>query len=258
MAGRDAWFGSRLSVDGALATDIARATTKRLDDLSEQEIRTMARSHSIAMIRVVDRYKTRLQGDIAGSGIRNAARFSKTWRGRKLPAKDSMEPAGWFWNKAGVIINALTFGVEVTVRNRKYLAIPVGPAKAILERFLRQVARSARGSGLGRDAQGRYEALGGPVQVVCRALGVEKLEMRVDNGEGGQGYVLIAPGKTLTRTGRVSRRAGDDTVLFVLRRKAKIRGGRMRGAQLFQEFRKTFEGDFIAELITVLSPENKP
>ncbi|MET3665906.1 hypothetical protein [Caulobacter sp. 1776] len=258
MAGRDAWFGTRLSVDGALATDIARAAADRAGELSEHEMRVMARAHSVAMVKVVDRYKGKLQADIAGSGIRNAARFSKTWRGRKLPAKDSMEPAGWFWNKAGIIINALTYGVEVTVRNRKYLAIPVGPAKVILERFLRQVARSARSSGLGRDAQGRYEALGGPVQIVCRALGVEKLEMRIDNGEGGQGYVLVAPGKTFSRTGRQSRRGGEGTVLFVLRRKARIRGGRMRGAQLFEEFRKRFEGDFIAELVSVLGPENKP
>lgn len=258
MVNTSGWLGYRLTVDGALSTDIALGAAERSRDLSEQGMREMARSHSVAMVRVVDRYKKRLQGDVAQSGIRNASRMAKTWRGRKLPAKDTMEPAGWFWNKAGVIIQVLTDGAEITVRNRKYLAVPVGPAKAILTKFLRQVALASRGSGLGRDTDGRFQELGGAVAIVCRSLGVEKLEMRRDVGEGGAGYVLVAPGRSLTRTGRDRRRGGGDTVLFILRRRVRVRGGRMRGVNLFTEFRRTFEGDFIAELIAALPPEFKP
>lgn len=251
------WFGHRLTVDGALSTDIALATAQRVQDLSEDGIRVMARSHSIAMVRVVDKYKKRLQADIAGSGIRNAARFAKTWRAKKLPAKDSMEPAGWFWNKAREIITTLAYGAEIEVKNCKYLAIPVGPAKAILERFLRQVARGSRDSGLGRDREGRYSELGGSVATVCRALGVRQLEFRRDDGPDGRGFVLVAPGRSLTKTGRDRRRGGQDTVLFVLRRHATVRGGRIRGTALIEELKKSFEGDFIAELVNALPPENR-
>lgn len=255
MVAKHHWWGFKLGVDGALATDLALASQDRVRDHSEAGIRQMARSHSVAMGAVVKRYTGRLQADVAASGVTNAARLSKTWRGMRLPRnKDSMDPAGWFWNKAGTIITTLTDGAEITVKNRKFLAIPVGPAKTILRRFLRRVAHSSRDSYLGRDDRGRYEALGGAVAVVARDLGVPELEMRPD---GKSGFVLVAPGRSLTRTGRARKRYDGDTVLFVLRRRARVKGGRMRGDKLIAELRKTFELDFVAELIRALPPEFK-
>jgi hypothetical protein len=255
MVAKDHWWGFNLKVDGALATDLALATQERVMDHSEAGIRQMSRSHSLAMGAVVKRYTGRLQDDVAASGVTNARRLSKTWRGMKMPRnKDTMEPAGWFWNKAGTIIDVLTNGAEITVRNRKFLAIPVGPAKTIIRRYLRRVANSSRDSMVGRDIDGRYEGLGGAVAIVARDLGVPELEMRPD----AKGFVLVAPGRSLTRTGRARRRSEGDTVLFVLRRRARVRGGRMRGEGLIPELRKTFELDFVAELIKVLPPEFKP
>jgi hypothetical protein len=252
VVNRADWLGFRFTVDGAMATDIALATLDRAKELNEADFKTMARAHSGAMADVVAKYVQILRDDIAGGGFYAAVRLSRTWHGRKYPNKDTIEPAGYFWNKAGTIVDAFTLGVTITVRNRKFLAIPQGPAKAILRRYLRSVATSRRDSGLGRDDEGRYSELGGPVAIVAAALGLPKLDVRLDPKT--QRGVIVAPGRRFTRSGKAARGRGDDTVLFALTKQSRLRA-RIEGRKLVERLQKSFEGDFVAALIDELGPE---
>ena len=56
-------------------------------------------------------------------------RLAKTWRTRTYPqSADSLEPAGWVWTKAPVLIDAFDRGVTITAKGRRWLAIPTEAA----------------------------------------------------------------------------------------------------------------------------------
>jgi hypothetical protein len=78
---------------------------------------------------------------------------------------------------------------------------------------------------------------------VAQALGVERLEARIDRATGRG--VLVAAGRAVTRTGRRStaRRQPDDTVLFVLEKSATLRQ-RIRGRALLTDLQRRAEADF--------------
>lgn len=75
-----------------------------------------------------DRLKNALRADVAKSGIRNAARVSKTWRGRMYPDKPgTLEPAYVVSNKAPWIFESLEKGPLIRFKGGGGL-IPIGPA----------------------------------------------------------------------------------------------------------------------------------
>lgn len=245
MVNRADWIGFNFKVDGATLGDLVSGTEQRLEDLAQADMRRMARVHSNAAADIAVQYTKLLRDDIREGGFYAAARLSKTWHGRKYPDQDSIEPAIYFWNKAGTIVDAFSTGVTIHVRNRRYLAIPQGPAKAILRRFLTAVRNSNRDSGLGRNDEGHYEALGGPVAIVARALGVDHLDVRIDP-RTGRG-VIVAAGQRFTRSGRAGRGRGADTVLFVLSKQARLKA-RIRGRALVADLKKRFGPDFAAHV----------
>ncbi len=78
-----------------------------------------------------DRLKNALRADVAKSGIKNAGRVSKTWRGSIYPAKaGTLSPAYVVSNKAPWIFESLEKGPVITFKGGGGL-IPIGPATKI-------------------------------------------------------------------------------------------------------------------------------
>jgi hypothetical protein len=215
---------------GGLAEAMKRELARRAAE-AEAEI---GRANTAAARVVMRQYLQELREDIASGGFVNAQRLSKTWRGKVYPDhKDAIAPALFALNKAAEIIAAFELGMTIRARSRRYLAIPVGPAVAIVRRLNRPANRS-------RDASGRFIDEADKVMRVAAALGVDHLEAHFNRTGHG---VLVAPGQHLTRTGRVSRRSGPDTVLFILLPQATLHR-RIRGRALLANFDRRFGTDF--------------
>lgn len=231
---------------GGASTGWRDAAQQHASAYAAQSETRIARVHTAAMRTVIAGYKAELQADVAAGGFYNAARLAKTWRGVVYPSSTaSMEPAGLIWTKAGAIIDAFTYGETIVAHNARFLAIPTGPAKAIVRRLNADVARGA-----GRDAGGRFQRQASYVERVAQELGV-KLEVHVDP-RTGRG-VIVAPGVRLKgslfrRAGKTVRQAASgDTVLFLLVRQATLKR-RIRGRELLAEFGQRFPADIAAAI----------
>jgi len=65
--------------------------------------------------------------DVEQSGLGN--RLGKSWRVKVYPqAQNSLDPAGWVWTKAPVLIDAFDRGVTIRSRDGLWLAIPTKAA----------------------------------------------------------------------------------------------------------------------------------
>ena len=228
-------IGLTFESDGTASTfsGSLRAAVQRQAKTAEGVI---AEANTAAMRSVVRGYTDQLQADIAGSGMTNAARLAKTWQGRAYPdpGRASLSPGGYVFNRAELIVDAFTLGVTITAAGGRFLAIPVGPAKAIVRR-LNLAANRTR-------VDGRFADEAGTVQRVAQALSVPKLELRIDRRLGAG--VLVAPGHNLNDRARRFKRTAD-TVLFILVKQATLKR-RMRGRELLAELEARFPADFAA------------
>lgn len=252
---RTAWGFSRrdgvgfnLAVEGAGDSDLSLAFQGKLQSSIDADLQRLERVYWEAMDRVVQAGKGRLRADIVSAGFHRAQALSKTWRGFTYPkSKNSLEVAGWISTKFEQLIDVFENGAVIQATDGKYLAIPVGPAKAIIRRLNQGRNRS-------RNAFGKFEREANPVERVATALGVD-LEPRIDR-QTGKG-VLVAVSLRLTPTGRSAKRQdGTATPLFVLARQATLKP-RLRGMALVQEIERAFPNDFIRELAAALPPENR-
>ena len=234
-------FRSTLSVDGG-SGDFPSSAAQGFDVAAKNAETRIAIAHTAAIRVLMKQDVAKLRADVAGGGFYNGVKLSRTWQGRVYPTgKPSAEAAGYIVNRAATIIDAFALGVTITVVNAKYLAIPEGPAKAIVRRLNQAQNRT-------RDAFGRFDEESGTVMRVARALGVAKLEARIDKGTGRG--VLVAVGKSITRTGKMSAAKGarPDTVLFALVRAATLKQ-RIRGRALLAELQASAPADFDAALL---------
>lgn len=72
---------------------------------------------------VADELKTKLQADVANSGLANAGKLAKTWRSRIYPNRGD-NPAALISSKAPLIVEAFERGAEVVSPRGAWLAIP--------------------------------------------------------------------------------------------------------------------------------------
>jgi hypothetical protein len=225
----------RFDVTTDAGGDLAAATRAQMDAGSDAAFRQIAAVHTGAIQDIVKKDVGLLRADIQAGGFVNAVRLSKTWQGRSYPSrgKVSMEPAGYISTNAATIIDAFTLGLTIHAHDAQYLAVPEGPAKAVVRRLNQASNRS-------RTASGQFADEAGTVQRVAAALGVDRLEARIDKATGRG--VLVAAGRRLTRTGRGTKTRGDDTVLFVLVRQATLKT-RIQGRALLANLQARAPGD---------------
>jgi hypothetical protein len=225
------------------AGDVRAATLKRLQGDADDAEKRIAYAHTGAMQDVMKTNLAILRADVAAGGFYNGLKLSKTWQGRVYPSGGfSVEPAAYIFNKANVIIDAFELGVTITVQNRQYLAVPVGPAKAIIRELNKAQNR-------GRDDSGRFVDEAGTVERVATSLGYSKLIPKIDKALGAG--VLVAPGKSLNDRARRDGKS-QDTVLFILTKTATLKQ-RIRGRQLLAQFDTNFEAQFTAGISVRLS-----
>lgn len=242
--GRAGGAGISLSVDGREG-DVALALQGRLQETIDVQMRDLYGAYWRAMNRVVEAGKGRLRDDIVNGGFHNAAALSKTWRGNVYPSsKNSLEVAGWIYTRAGLIIDAFETATVIKVRgNAQFLAIPLGPAKAIVRRLQQQKRKGL----IGRNAWGKFEKDDSYVEQVAAALGVDLQPIIAADRRTG---VLIPASKlTLTPTGRAAKNQDRAaTPLFALAKVATLRK-RIRGRALLAEIMNNFPGDFVHALM---------
>lgn len=245
--------GLSLSVDGSAQSDVGLALQGRLQSSIDEELREIEAAYWRAMNRVVEAGKGRLRADVIAGGFHNAGALSKTWRGNVYPSsKNSLEVAGWLYTRAGLIIDAFETATVIKVRgNAQFLAIPQGPAKAIVRRLQAQKKKGLRG----RNSWGRFEKDDSYVEQVATALGVDLVPVIAPDRQTG---VLIAKTQlTLTPTGKAAKNQNRSaTVLFALTKTATLRK-RVRGRALLEEIASHFPGDFAQALAGELAPDNR-
>lgn len=239
--------GIKIEVEGRPG-DFALAMQGELQASIDRDLRALELAYWRAMDRVVQSGKGRLRADVVAGGFHQGAALSKTWRGQTYPrAKNSLDVAGFFFTKAGVIIDAFEMGVTIRVGSgAKFLAVPTAPAKAIIRRLRKAKMRGPREGGTGRDAFGRYTKDDSYVEQVASALNVDLVPILSRDGSGG---VLVAANDvTLTRTGREAKnQARRATPLFVLTKTATLRR-RIKGRAILEEIQRNFPGDFAQAL----------
>lgn len=231
--------GFKLSVDGTTG-DLGLAMQGRLQSSIDERLREIEAAYWRAMDRVVEAGKGRLRADVVAGGFHKAVALSKTWRGNTYPkGKDSLEVAGWIYTRAGLIIDAFSEATVIKAGgNHKFLAIPQGPAKAIVRRLQQQKKKGL----IGRNAWGRFEKDDSYVDQVGSALGVDLKVIVFPDRTGG--IIVAADNRTLTPTGLDARnQSRAATVLFVLTPTATLKK-RIKGRALLEEIRSHFPSDF--------------
>ena len=248
--------GLRIEVEGA-SGDFALALQGRLQQSIDNDYAKLERAYWAAMNRVVEAGKGRLRADIVAGGFHQGVALSKTWRATTYPsAKNSLDVAGWFHTKAGLIIDAFESGVTIRVSGgARFLAVPLPPAKAIIRRLRRAKMKGPRDGGLGRDSWGRFVKDDSYVDQVAGALGSDLVPIIARDGKSG---VLVAANDlTLTPTGKMSRtQSRPATPVFALTKVATLRR-RIKGRQILDEIAANFGPDFIHALAGELPPENR-
>ena len=244
--------GLRIEIDGAQG-DFALAMQGKLQASIDAQMRALEDAYWRAMNQVVETGKGRLRADIVAGGFHKGQALSKTWRGSTYPrSKDSLEVAGWLTTKIGLLIDVFDTGTVIRVAgNQQFLAIPLGPAKAIVRRLHRQRMRGLTG----RNAWGRFEKAGGYTEQVAQMLGVDLQPIIAPDRQSG---VLVAANElTLTSTGKAAKnQARAATPLFALVKIATLKK-RIQGRALLQEIERGFPADFARALAGALPPENR-
>ena len=109
--------------------DVKFELTGKMQEDAERKSLHFRKANWTAMKRRGDALKERLRKDVAASGIKNATKVSKIWRGDIYPRKfnGAPNPAYRVSNKAPWIFEALEKGPVIRFRSGAGL-IPVGPA----------------------------------------------------------------------------------------------------------------------------------
>lgn len=242
--------GLKLTVDGS-SGDLGLALQGRLQSSIDARLRDVEAAYWRAMNRVVEAGKGRLRADVVAGGFHRAAALAKTWRGNTYPStKNSLEVAGWIYTRASLIIDAFSMATVIKVRgNAQFLAIPQGPAKAIVRRLQQQKKKGI----IGRNAWGRFEKDDSYVDQVASALGVDLVPIIAPDRQSG--VLIAADRKTLTPTGREARnQARAATVLFSFSKTATLKK-RIKGRALLEEIRSHFPADFAQAVAGELATE---
>lgn len=248
--------GLRIEVEGS-SGDFALALQGRLQETIDADYRALEGAYFRAMERVVEAGKGRLRADIIAGGFAQGQALSKTWRATTYPkAKNSLDVAGWFHTKAGIIISAFEDGVTIRVGNgAKFLAIPSPAAKGIIRRLRRSKMTGPRSGGLGRDFGGRFTKDDSYVEQVASALNTDLVPIIARDGQSG---VLVAANQvTLTGSGREAKNQQKAaTPIFYLTRTATLRR-RIKGRAILDEIGRNFSSDFVQALAGELAPQNR-
>lgn len=232
--------GLVMNVEGAPASDLSLALQGKLQDSIDAQLSDLYGAYWRAMTRVVEAGKGRLRQDIIGGGFHRAQSLANTWRGNVYPReKNSLDVAGWIYTRARMLVEVFDTGTVIKVRgNAQFLAIPVGPAKAIVRRLQAQKKKGL----IGRDSWGRFEKDDSYVEQVARALGVDLVPLIAADRQSG--VLVAADNRTLTRTGRDAKnQQARATPLFALAKTATLRK-RIKGRALLDEILQGFPADF--------------
>lgn len=231
--------GIRLDVEGE-SGDLALALQGRLQESIDDQLRALEGAYWRAMDRVVEAGKGRLRNDVIAGGFHQAAALAKTWRGQTYPRdKDSLDVAGWLTTKIGLLIDVFSTGTVIRVSgNQQFLAIPLGPAKAIVRRLQRQKKKGL----IGRNAWGRFTQDDSYVEQVAAALGTDLVPIIAKDRQSG---VLVPANQlTLTKTGKEAKnQARAATPVFALTKTATLKK-RIKGRALVEEILSGFPSDF--------------
>lgn len=243
----------KLTVEGAAEGDLALALQGRLQATIDDQLKALYGAYWRAMNRVVEAGKGRLRADIIQGGFHNARSLANTWRGNAYPRdKNSLDVAGWIYTRAGLLISVFEDSTVIKVAgNAQFLAIPLGPAKAIVRRLQKQKKKGL----IGRDAWGRFMKDDSYVEQVASALGVDLVPLIAPDRQTG---VLVAADKrSVTPTGRDAKnQSRKATPLFALAKTATLRR-RIKGQALLDEILANFPSDFVHALMGELSVEQR-
>ncbi len=222
-------------VQGGTSAGLSQAFGDAIDAGVQLQSRKIADSYAAAMRAVGASDKALLRADLAQGGFYRADRLAKTWRANVYPRQGgSLDPALQISNKAGIIVQAFSQGVTITPSSRKWLAIPLDPAKVILRRANQAKNRT-------RTWGGKFDVEDSGVKRVERALGIKLVP--IINKSTGRG-VLIANG-TYGKSGRRLKRQTRPTPFFALVREATLKK-RIKGLSLLDDIAKSFPGQFDA------------
>ena len=249
VARRNTQYGVGLSLDGVPESDFALALHGKLQTSIDAQLKAMEAAYWRAMSRVVEAGKGRLRADVIAGGFHNARSLANTWRGAAYPRdKNSLDVAGWIYTRAGMLISVFEEATVIKVAgNAQFLAIPLGPAKAIVRRLQQQKKKGL----IGRNAWGRFEKDDSYVEQVARAMGVDLVPIIAPDRQTG--VLVPADKRTLTPTGRAAKnQAKAATPLFALAKTATLRK-RIRGQVLLDEILKNFPSDFVHALMGELA-----
>lgn len=239
----------KFTVEGASESDLALALQGKLQTSIDAQLKAMEAAYWRAMSRVVEAGKGRLRADVIAGGFHNARSLANTWRGNAYPRdKNSLDVAGWIYTRAGMLISVFEEATVIKVAgNAQFLAIPLGPAKAIVRRLQQQKKKGL----IGRNAWGRFEKDDSYVEQVARAMGVDLVPIIAPDRQTG--VLVPADKRTLTPTGRAAKnQAKAATPLFALAKTATLRK-RIRGQALLDEILKNFPSDFVHALMGELA-----
>lgn len=239
----------KFTVEGASESDFALALQGKLQTSIDAQLKALEAAYWRAMSRVVEAGKGRLRADVIAGGFHNARSLANTWRGNAYPRdKNSLDVAGWIYTRAGMLISVFEEATVIKVAgNAQFLAIPLGPAKAIVRRLQQQKKKGL----IGRNAWGRFEKDDSYVEQVARAMGVDLVPIIAPDRQTG--VLVPADKRTLTPTGRAAKnQAKAATPLFALAKTATLRK-RIRGQALLDEILKNFPSDFVHALMGELA-----
>ncbi len=237
-------IGFKFTVDGRAESAVSLAFQGRLKEVIDAKLARVSAAYPRAMAKgVTNPGKTALRGTIEASGFYRAGALAKTWRAFTYPpGRPSLEPAAFFKSRAALIVNAFEDGVTITVHDAQYLAIPEGPAKAIIHRLNR-----------GRTSDGALHNEANPVARVAAALGVQLIP--IISRDGAHGVLVAAENAKLTRGGRLAKRqTGAATPLFALVRSATLKK-RPMGRAVLAELQASYMARFTGALAAELGPE---
>lgn len=235
----------KFTVEGREREALSLAFQGRLMEVIDEKMARLKKAYPRAMaIGVTTPGKAKLRATIEATGFYKAGALAKTWRGATYPrvAAGSLEPVAVFSSRAAVIINAFEDGVTVRVRNAQYLAVPQGPAKAIIHNLNRA-----------RGVLGGFSDEADPVERVAAALGTTLIPL-IDHRRD-LGVLVAASGLRLTRAGHMAKnQAGKPTVLFALVKQATLKQ-RPMGRQVLADLKASFLADFAGALAAELGPD---
>ena len=244
-------FSFKFTVDGSSVSALSLAFQGRLQEEIDKSTKTISAAYPKAMTAgVVDPGKKALRATVESTGFYRAGALAKTWRAYTYPGSaPSLEPAGVFKSRAGVIVEAFESGVTIHASGSKFLAVPEGPAKAIVHRLNQAVNRTREGRG------GRFAKEDSTVARVATALGVELVPL-IDR-KLGRGVLVAAENGKITKGGRVAKRQGGrPTPLFALVRQATLKPHPM-GREVLDGIRDGALNNFLSALVTILPPGNQ-